>query len=205
MTWFEEKIEKWKRNLKTFSNEIITEKVMLGNESLLSSNEEERAKWIECALNRMSEFIPDISVRKKIMSSCSCVFTDEFGDEIILELRQEYKKRGKIEDVITRMQDYPDKFAFTIYEDGVIKEKRKPRDPESWAAAKTLKEKIMAACFCPLARSGKVPFPKPFCSCSAGWYAGIWEGILEKPVKAEVIKSLLYGDDSCKFEIIPSV
>lgn len=203
MSWLEEKIEKWRKNLKTHSDCRIAETVMRENETLFSSDEDGRAKWVENALLKMAELIPDISVRKKIMSCCSCVFTEEFGDSIILELRETYRQSKNIDDVIRKMKSYPNKFAFTSYENGVIKEKRQPRDPQACASARSFEEKKLAACFCPLARAGKVPFPEPFCSCSAGWYAGIWEGVLEKPVEVKVVKSLLYGDETCEFEIKP--
>jgi predicted hydrocarbon binding protein len=40
-----------------------------------------------------------------------------------------------------------------------------------------------------------------YCYCGAGWYKQLWEGILGQPVRIEVLKSVLQGDDRCTFAI----
>ncbi|UCE45512.1 MAG: hypothetical protein JSU93_01055 [Methanobacteriota archaeon] len=40
-----------------------------------------------------------------------------------------------------------------------------------------------------------------FCYCSAGYHKKPWEVILGKPLKAEVLSSVLKGDDLCRFAI----
>lgn len=201
MTWLENKIDKWMKNIERYTDTHTSAKIMDGSDILKEASDKERAEYFEKTMNKLEREIPDEETRENILSSCSCVFTEEFGDELILELREIYKNTVKIEKVLERMKQYPGKFAHTVYENGVVREKRKPRDPVAYASAKTPEERKLAACFCPLARAGNVPFPKPFCYCSAGWYKGIWEGILDRPVKVKVVKSLLYGDETCEFEI----
>jgi len=43
--------------------------------------------------------------------------------------------------------------------------------------------------------------PETFCYCSAGWPRRLFEGILEMPLKIEVVKALTKGDDYCEFAI----
>jgi hypothetical protein len=44
-----------------------------------------------------------------------------------------------------------------------------------------------------------------FCYCSAGFYKQQWDAILDKPVKVEMLESILKGDPVCKFAIhLPS-
>ena len=40
-----------------------------------------------------------------------------------------------------------------------------------------------------------------FCYCSAGWERQQWEGAIGQPVRVDVVKSLLKGDDLCEFAI----
>lgn len=60
-------------------------------------------------------------------------------------------------------------------------------------------------CHCPWAReaikSGNVRLAPIFCNCSAGFHKKPWEVALDQPVKAEVLESVLKGDDRCRFVI----
>ena len=61
-------------------------------------------------------------------------------------------------------------------------------------------------CHCPWIREalkekeGKL-VPPVFCNCSAGYYKNYWEAVLERPVKVELLESILKGDDVCKFAL----
>lgn len=59
-------------------------------------------------------------------------------------------------------------------------------------------------CHCPRLR--QVPLldetlPRAYCSCGAGFYKGIWEHILGRPVRVEVQSTVLTGDDQCSIVI----
>jgi len=60
-------------------------------------------------------------------------------------------------------------------------------------------------CHCPWAReaikNGDVALTATFCNCSAGFHKKPWEVALGKPVRAEVLESVLKGDDRCRFAI----
>jgi hypothetical protein len=60
-------------------------------------------------------------------------------------------------------------------------------------------------CHCPWAReaikNGDVTLTATFCNCSAGFHKKPWEVALGKPVRAEVVESVLKGDDRCRFAI----
>jgi len=45
------------------------------------------------------------------------------------------------------------------------------------------------------------PISTTYCYCGVGFYKGIWEYILQRPVKVEVLKSVLQGDDVCRIAI----
>jgi len=40
-----------------------------------------------------------------------------------------------------------------------------------------------------------------YCYCGAGFYKGIWEEILQRPVEVEVLESVLSGGEVCKIVI----
>lgn len=60
-------------------------------------------------------------------------------------------------------------------------------------------------CHCPWAResilSEEGAVPSEFCRCSAGFHKKPWEAALGRPVKCEVLESVLAGDDRCRFRI----
>lgn len=64
-------------------------------------------------------------------------------------------------------------------------------------------------CHCPWAReairSGDVPLIATFCQCSGGFHKKPWEIALGRPVRAEVLESVLKGDMRCRFAIHLSV
>ena len=61
------------------------------------------------------------------------------------------------------------------------------------------------ACHCPWARdaikNGDVKLAEVFCQCSGGFHKKSWEVISERPLKVEVLESVLKGDSRCRFAI----
>jgi predicted hydrocarbon binding protein len=59
---------------------------------------------------------------------------------------------------------------------------------------------IYEKCYCGLAKKVKGLSPL-FCYCSEGWYERLFSSVLEKPVKAKKVRTILDGSDKCEFEI----
>jgi hypothetical protein len=61
------------------------------------------------------------------------------------------------------------------------------------------------ACHCPWVReaikSGDVPLFPDFCYCSAGFHKKPWEVIFRRPLRADVLESVLRGGSRCRFAI----
>ncbi len=60
------------------------------------------------------------------------------------------------------------------------------------------------ACHCPLARESIVTgteIPRDFCYCSAGYEKKPYEVAFGEPVKTTVLKSVLWGDEVCRFKM----
>ena len=66
-------------------------------------------------------------------------------------------------------------------------------------------KKRYLACHCPWARESlnreDVDVPPVFCNCSAGFHKKYWEVVLDQPLKAEVIETVLSGAEVCRFAI----
>jgi hypothetical protein len=59
-------------------------------------------------------------------------------------------------------------------------------------------------CHCPRIRDSvkaSIAISPVYCYCGAGFYSGIWKEITQKPVKVELLKSVLKGDDVCTFSV----
>lgn len=59
-------------------------------------------------------------------------------------------------------------------------------------------------CHCPRICNAVVAnesFSSLYCYCGGGFYQGIWEYILERPVTVSLEKSILKGDEICQFRI----
>jgi hypothetical protein len=63
-------------------------------------------------------------------------------------------------------------------------------------------------CHCPRIRDAllsSAAMSPTYCHCGAGFYKGIWEEILQQPVKVELLETVLQGDEVCKFAVyLPS-
>jgi hypothetical protein len=59
-------------------------------------------------------------------------------------------------------------------------------------------------CYCPLGRALLKDYPaqlSSYCNCSRGWIREMFESALKKPVKVEIEKSIVRGDNLCKFKV----
>ncbi|MFW9965392.1 MAG: hypothetical protein ACFFCX_17600, partial [Candidatus Sifarchaeia archaeon] len=45
------------------------------------------------------------------------------------------------------------------------------------------------------------PINPVFCGCSAGYFKNFWEAVLNQPVRVEVLKSVIKGNDVCEFAL----
>jgi hypothetical protein len=175
---------------------------MKGSEKLGSRpTSYQRARWIKGAMERLNA-LADEEKRKQIMINI-CPHT--YPRKRIEKLRKQYKQLGSIDKLLEIM--YNDKsYGGTSYYDcpqrkgNMVYITKVPCNPKSHQKAQTDLERKLTYCHCPWARAalktheGVSPL---FCYCSVSWDKQLWEGILEKPVKVEIVKSLLKGDTRC--------
>jgi hypothetical protein len=108
-----------------------------------------------------------------------------------------------VDAVFEAMYRDPEKHSRPRREGDVIYEAKAPGDAEAFAAAQTPDERRVAYWHWPLARAGAAttPAPEPYCCCGGGWYGAVWEFVVERPVRVEVLRSVMRGDDDCTFAI----
>ncbi|MFX1511547.1 MAG: GyrI-like domain-containing protein [Promethearchaeota archaeon] len=204
-------IHNWNNLLITNIGRVLGEKgkqeVLQGlTEPTIETSNDDRVKWIKTILERLKK-VTDKDQMYDIVSRCAHVFPKEQ----ISRLRNIYETTKNqsndplkaIDEVIKAMRETPLWFPEPFREDTIIYSEKTPYNPKAYKEAKNDAERRKAFCFCPLIREyleeGIVP--DSFCNCSAGWERQQWEGILQRPVKVDVVKSLLKGDITCSFAI----
>jgi hypothetical protein len=134
----------------------------------------------------------------EILSQCAHVFPVE----LIPPMRELFKRTENVDIVIDTLKAAGGYYPKLLKRKGsIIFSEKGPANPEAFKKAKTPEEKKKAYCFCPIIRNELDNTPEIFCNCAAGWPKQLWEGILEKPLKVEVVRSLTKGDDACEFAI----
>jgi len=180
--------------------------ILLGRENLSTeSMVDERYQWVKNMLQRMEKFA-DERQTYDILSSCS----HRFPEEPIQRIHEVYRAaRGRggdnldaVDSIIEYMGSDP-AWGEQPYREGyTIFASKGPYNRNAYDNAKTDAERRRAACFCPVIRNNlDGGMPPAYCNCGAGWYQRQWEGVFEKPVFIEVVKSVLNGDDHCEFAI----
>jgi predicted ArsR family transcriptional regulator len=56
-------------------------------------------------------------------------------------------------------------------------------------------------CYCGSVNKTRHPISTVYCQCSCGWYRTLFETLLDKPVRVELIDSIINGADACSFVI----
>ncbi len=166
--------------------------------------------WLVGLLKKL-EHVANESQRFEILSGCAHFFPEE----MIIELREVYlealKNGPSIVDAVDQTLEYMKRNngwgSVPIRKDNILYTTKNPANPKAFSEAKTHIERIKAYCFCPIIRSNLEKGITPtFCNCGAGWPKQLWEGVFEKPVKIELIKSLTKGDEECQFAVyLPDV
>ena len=56
-------------------------------------------------------------------------------------------------------------------------------------------------CYCGSVSKTQLPISTVYCECSCGWYKKLFEAVIDKPVRVELIDSIIHGADICQFII----
>jgi hypothetical protein len=195
-------LERFAESIADVVGEAVKKEVLEGSEKLGSrSTPSQRAKWIRGAMERLGASV-DEEAKKEIMINI-CPHT--YPRKRIEKLKKQYKQLGSIDKLLeimcndksyegTSYYDNPQRKENTIYITKV------PCNPKSYKKAQDEHERKLAYCHCPWGRAALKTHEAVspiFCYCSISWDKQLWEGILERPIRVEIVKSLLNGDDYC--------
>lgn len=207
--------------------EEVRKKVMEGSKTLSSqSSRRDVIAWSKQAMERLDSLV-DEGQRRTIMTGCAC----QYPKSDLQEIRKRYEATGDIGLAHQMLQEQFESFlrsglklsdemvkeivskgwgsagvqkgdtiiATKIPKSGYLVEYMEETDPE---------KKRQLYCHCPRIRNvleTSETISPTYCYCGAGFYKGIWEEILQKPVEVEVLESVLKGDDVCKIAVyLPS-
>jgi hypothetical protein len=56
-------------------------------------------------------------------------------------------------------------------------------------------------CYCGSVSKTNTKFSPTYCQCSCGWYSQLFETALGKPVRVELLGSIIQENDKCRFKI----
>jgi hypothetical protein len=216
-------LEKLSRSLAEHAGESVRRQVMKGSDELSSaSSESDVIRWTKDALTRLHALV-DADKEKSIILGCAC----EYPRTILAFIREEYRRTGDIDLVLKRLQNQFESHLRDVL--GLSEEMIQDivrrgwgvagvregdtiiatKIPKSENLAEYMKEKNPQKrrelyCHCPRIREilkTTDTLPSTYCYCGAGFYAGIWEEILQEPVEIEILKTVLQGDDVCQVAI----
>ena len=184
-----------------------TTKEVIPEQPSFDSSAEDRLVWAKEAINGVKNHTSDSFHIYDILSSCAHVFPPN----PILKMKEVYEKRNKetnnpltaIDSVLDMMVEDNAWGNRPVSEGNVIIATKNPADRDAFEKATTPAEKRRATCFCSVIRNHLEDddIPKEYCLCSAGWFRRQWEGALSKPVRVDILKTVVQGDDVCQFAI----
>ena len=156
-------------------------------------------------MERLDSLMADEDTRRDIMITVG----DQFPRARIQMLRDVYQRTGDLDGLLEIMR--ADRtlgdlswYEVPVREGNVIRVTKDPYSPEDFQKATDENEQRAAYCHCGRLREAirtGMTMSMTYCYCGAGWYKQLWEGILGQPVRIEVLKSVLQGDDRCTFAI----
>ena len=216
-------LRKFSLSIRDVVGKDIKNKVMDGSQGFSdSSDRNEVISWSKKAMEDLDELV-DAKKRKEIMTRCACQYPkseleeirkkyeDTRSVEIAHEMLQEkfvsflkndlHLNTDLVNDIVDRGWGVAGRLegsmiiATKIPKSGYLVEYMQETDPV---------KKRAIYCHCPRVRDAlktRVQISPIYCYCGAGFYKGIWEEILQKPVTVEVLESVMKGDDVCKIAI----
>jgi len=214
---------KFSHCLEEVAGRELLEEIMAGSEWLSShSSREEVIAWTRRAMDLLDSRLEE-GKRREILLGCAC----QYPKLTLLTMREAYAATGDVDLVHKMLQEEFEWFlAHTLQLDGDLVAEIVRRgwgtagvkDGNTIIATKIPKSGFLVEymhetdpekkrqyyCHCPRVREvlkTSDSLSPTYCYCGAGFYKGIWEEILQKPVQVEVLESVLKGDEVCKIAI----
>ena len=197
--------------------------VMQGSETLTSRSERRAViDWSKQAIDRL-ESLADERQCREVLTGCAC----QYPKENLQDIRASFARtedadlahemlQARFETFLREVLELDPSLADEVVRRGWglagIKEGSRitaTKIPKSGNLVAYLREtdadrKRQLYCHCPRVREvlqGDERLSSTYCYCGAGYYKGIWEEILQRPVDVTVVESVLQGGDVCSIRI----
>lgn len=137
-------------------------------------------------------------------------FLEWKGDDFITQLKKIKAENDvffnqKITDKVIAYVEANPEIRQGVREGDILYEAKIPYMAIEYLAESDEKLKRYYYCHCPWVRDSiiqeDVEVSPTFCNCSAGFHKKYYEVVLDQPLKAEVLETVLAGDPWCKFAI----
>lgn len=179
------------RTIEHIAGKAVSEKVMQGYERISKSSPKDNiALWVKDTMSRLDSTV-DEETRIHIMEKCgrNCA---SINKRVIESAKNRRKKFKDLDTFLEAEQRKPMKGTRLHQEGNILYQYYTPH-----AFTQPMR------CYCSLLRG----LPKDtsvsltYCHCSKAFVQTLWESVLEKPVKVELLQSVVSGDSECKFAI----
>lgn len=215
--------EKFSRAVERAGGAELRDQIMQGSENLsMATDRAEVIAWSAEAMDILDRSLPE-EKRIELMTSCGC----QVPAENLVDACRIYRDTGSIDRVLEVLQAQFETFlqedldlepeqiqsvvesrmgmagvrkgstitATKIPKSGYLKAYLAEPDPE---------KRRQMYCHCPRIRAvleigGQIS--PTYCYCGAGFYKGLWETILEQPVRVELLESVLAGGEVCRVAV----
>lgn len=216
-------LAKFARGLEQVAGEGVCRQVLAGSEGLSDeSSRREVIAWSRGAMERLEALVDPPGCRE-IMTGCAC----QYPKANLQGIREVYAATGDVERAHGMLQAQFETFlreGLQLEEELVAEVVRRGwgsagvRQGRTILATKIPKSRYLVAylqepdadkrrqmyCHCPRVRDvlgTAETLSATYCYCGAGFYQGIWEEILQRPVEVEVLQSVLKGDEVCQVAV----
>ena len=184
-------IKEFGKNVERIAGKTASTKVMHGSEFVTkSSTKDDIALWMREAIRRLDSTV-DEQTRIQIMEHCgrNCASMNIRVTESAIKRRKKFKD---LDTFLEAEQRKPMKGTRLCREGNILYQYYTPQ-----AFTPPMR------CYCSLLRG----LPKDttvslsYCHCSKAFVQKLWESVLGRPVKVELLQSVISGDSECKFAI----
>ena len=201
--WFLEERDGWssvaklgvliamERCLEEVAGKPIAAKVMEGNEQITEKTDKKRiALWVKNAMERL-DALADRETREKAMQNCGYNCAKK-NHKVIERAVARRKKFASVDDFLMAEEKNPPKGTKIARAGNIVYQTYTP---------KTFIRSMR--CYCSLFRQlpAEDKVSTTYCNCSKGFVEKYWEAVLQKPVKVDLLKSAISGDEECTFAI----
>lgn len=173
------------------AGKTIATKVMEGSEQITEKTDKRKiAEWVKNVMEKLDALV-DEKTRVQIMQNCGYNCAKK-NSKVIERAVVRRKKYANIDEFLEAEQQKPMKGTRLAREGNILYQFYTPQ-----AFTRPMR------CYCGLLRglpNGET-VSKTYCNCSRGFVEKFWENVLGRPVKVDLMQSVVSGDKECKFAI----